>query len=427
MKSSPPLALLAALACAQGTALGHGAPPASTSVQARYGAPTQLAAGTTFGTLLSTDEGRTWRWICEEAMAPMARTDPLLVWTQGGNLLAGDFYGLGLSKDQGCSWTELDAFLPTGVSALEQHPTLPGVVHAATSRFDDKTNSRNGIWVSADEGEHFTVTSLSRERTYFSGVKVAPSLPSRLYASAWWFTPLEGWLYRSDDSGATWNEVFRTTVGLAPLTLLAVSPANPDVLFASADELTTYRLLRSENGGAKLDVVLTLEDPIKSVEVSADGQTVYVVQYAALHRSRDGGKTFEKLSAPVQNVCARLVAGQLYACGSPFTEGWALARTADADAGFTPVLQLREVAGPLQCPAGTPVATRCNAFWPALAEQLRTYGADGGASDAAVVDAGGGNDAPAPPRGCGCSGTAPALSAALLGLLARLARRRAPG
>ncbi len=407
-------------------AQAHSAPPATTNVQARRGSPSELVSGTTFGTLLSQDNGQSWRWICEEAMGSMARINPLLVWTQNGHLLAGDFYGLGLSRDRGCSWTELATFQLIGVSDLQLHPTLASVVLATTSSYSAQTNSLNGVYESTDEGLSFHRTSLMREKTYFSGVRVAPSRPARVYASAWWFQPVEGWLYRSDDSGATFSEVYRSAVGVGPLTVQAVSPVDAEVVFATAEEGGTppvYRLLRSANGGASFQEVLRLQNPPRGVELSADGSTVYAVDLSAVYRSLDSGLTFEKLPAPTENACGRVVGDSVYVCGSPFTERWSLARAQDLDAGWTPVLRFQDVKGPIACPEGTAVATQCTPFWPALQERLATYGTaptDGGTEspDAGTTE---------PRRGCGCGetpGSAPVLLLLALCAAALLAKKQ---
>ncbi|MGQ0507555.1 MAG: WD40/YVTN/BNR-like repeat-containing protein [Myxococcaceae bacterium] len=420
-----------ALLCVLGTlvsslAFAHGAAPATSSLVNKAGTEDHLLIGTSFGTLYSEDKGENWRWICEEAMSPEELPDPLLLWTANGNMLAGDFFGLNLSTDNGCTWKQLLLFNSTGVTALQAHPTQTERVYATSGRFDLNTNSRNGVYVSNDNGESFGPligadggAALMREQTYFSNLRVAPGQPSRMYASAWWYNPIQGWLFRSDDSGLTWTEVYRTALNTGPLTLLGVSRVNPDVLFASADEAGTQHILRSENAGAAFTEVLTLPGAIKSLEISADGNTVYLVKIDGLWRSTDAGKTFEKLTAPSQNVCAKIVGDTLYACAEPTGEGWSLARTRDTNAGFTPVLNFQNVRGPHKCPAETPVAKTCTGYWPALKEQLRQFGpTDGVPSDDEI-------SGPEENKGCGCSGSPASLGAlALAAVLLRRARHR---
>jgi hypothetical protein len=92
--------------------------------------------------------------------------------------------------------------------------------------------------------------------------------------------------------------------------------------------------------------------------------------------------------------------GTLFACGANFMpDFFALARSRDG-LSWTKTFRFSELAGPLECPAGTGEHDLCAPMWPTLASQFGAVGV-GSAIDAGTV---GGKSK----DGCGC-GVSPAL------------------
>src|SRR5687768_4664985 len=65
--------------------------------------PDRLWLRATHGVLTSPDRGKTWRWVCEEAVGYTGTRDPPIGVTQTGAVLVG-VSGLSISRDEGCDW-----------------------------------------------------------------------------------------------------------------------------------------------------------------------------------------------------------------------------------------------------------------------------------------------------------------------------------
>lgn len=398
----------------------HGGLMETQSYTSRRGHPEDQLMGFTQGTLISRDRGESWRWVCAEAMGYGSWPPERYVWLSGGDILTATGKALLRSRDGGCSWAPSPAFQDAWVSSLAEHPSDDTLLYVATGR----PSVTNLLYRSEDGGETWTPTPLRREAV-FSTVRVAPSDPRRLYLSGWMGYAM--YLFRSDDAGETWEDLPQAfPPGLQDaydLKLLAVSPADPDVLWVRVSSrgpagniLST--VLRSDDGGRTLTSVLELDDPLVNMDVSDDGRTTWVATYNHLYRGREG-ESFFPLPLPTGNACVNRVGGVLYACGSTWLHDWALARSADEGTSWEPLFSLREVQGVHQCPVGTPVREQCTRYWPQLAGQL-------GAPVSPVSPDAGTPEGDAPPKPEGCSaaagraGLAPLL---LLALMRRAGRR----
>ncbi|HEX5745875.1 MAG TPA: hypothetical protein VFZ09_06505 [Archangium sp.] len=398
----------------------HGGLMETQSYTSRRGHPEDRLMGFTRGTLISRDGGAAWRWVCEEAMGYGRWPPERYVWLSGGDILTATGKALLRSRDGGCTWAASTAFQDAWVSSLAEHPTDDSLLYVATGR----PAVTNLLYRSRDGGETWSPTSLSRDAV-FSAVRVAPSDPKRLYLSGWKGYAM--YLFRSGDAGETWEDLpqsFPTELeGAYDLKLLAVSPANPDVLWMRVSSRTPaggilYTVLRSDDGGRTLTSVLAQEDPLVDMDVSADGRTTWVATYTHLYRGREG-ESFLPLSQPTGNACVTREGDALFACGSTWVHEWALARSTDEGTSWEPLFSLRGVQGVHQCPAGTPVRELCTPLWPQLAQELGAT-VSPAPTDAGVPD----DEVPPKPDGCGAAagsaGMAPLLLVALL-------RRRARG
>lgn len=411
-----------------GTAIfAHGSIPNAHQVTSRAGTPAELWVETTFGLVVSRDEGTTWDWICEEAVGYAVHAGIHVA--PSGRVFAATFDGLFVSDDGGCTWSKSPLFAnlsPTDVHAL---PSDPARMFITTSRY----MSTNGLFRSDDSGSTWTLSMLKSDTLFFSAARAAPSLPGRIYVSAWWAaTAATMKLFRSDDGGDTFTDIdLSAAVPKGAFTVWAVHPSNPDVLLASVAQTAapgTTILLRSDDAGATFAQVLTSDAELNGVSFSMDGSRVFVGSDSGFFRSADGGKMFEKLAAPTTRASPFVSAADvLYATGSQLKDGFALARSSNSGATFTPVLQLSAIRGPLECPAGSTAQLECPKYWPVVKAALgATEAMDAGTSGA--VDAGPEPD-PSPPPGCGCGAAAAGMSlwmlvTVLLAAAARLGWRR---
>src|SRR5437879_1853679 len=127
-------ALVLALALAASAAHAGGRAPLTNGVYFRAGDPHSLYVRTTFGLLISHDDGCTMRWVCETAIGYGGLFDPKYAIATDGTIFATTFSGLRVSRDGGCTFTT-NASLPadTWIDALELAPSGEVWIGTATS------------------------------------------------------------------------------------------------------------------------------------------------------------------------------------------------------------------------------------------------------------------------------------------------------
>jgi hypothetical protein len=389
----PPTALktlVALFALASATAFAHGVYPQTLHVQT--GPAGEVVVGTSFGLIVQRGEGE-WRWICDEAIGDTSGQPSAIHAAADGRYWVASSKGLFASTDQGCGWSAIATFTESGASDITG---IGATLYATTSRFGQV----NRVYRSTDSGATFTPTALASDAKFFGGIRLAPSRPQRLYVSAWWYTPtVSSFLHVSDDSGATFDDrdLSAALPAAGAFRVHAVHPTNPDVLFASVEDVAVadkVYLVKSVDAGATFTAVLAVPRPFTSVAISADGNVVYAATAILLYRSTDGGQTFTALDSPTRNACVTLSGSDVYACGWPLQDGWALGRSDNGGASFTSALEWKDLQGPLSCAEGTPVFDLCEPIWPTVRGELGIP---------IVVGEDGGQDPAPTPRGCGCS------------------------
>lgn len=397
---------LCALSVVQNRAAANGRAPATSSIVLRPGAPADLFSGTTFGAVVSRDRGATWRWICEAAIGYGGSIDPLFVWTRAGAMYAVMQGLIAVSNDFGCSWQPLGSFGNGGAVDLVVHPGDDAVFYVATGHAGGDVNA---VYRTRDSGRTFERTAIARPDLLFTSVRLAPSAPDRIYAAAWDLRSPRATLFRSDDAGATVRELSLGVDRPQLAHVLAVSPTDPDVVYVSVALATEpgERLLRSNNGGASFEELQRLERGVHGFAVGTSG-TTFVAALHGLYRRRGGAANAELLPALDWNLCVAFGQGTLFACGGA-GDDFALGSSSDEGDTWQPVLELTGIAGPLECPAGSPTERLCTPQWPALRAQIAGMGFDGGVTEAdgSAQPAADGGARPVDGGRCGC-GSAPA-------------------
>jgi hypothetical protein len=409
-----------------GSARADGGIPGSLAILLPADQPQKIGLATTFGLILSDDGGATWQWTCEQlattSMANMYAVGPPAV-ASGG---VGDrFYalsplkGLALSDDESCTWRLSSGGIAgaASVSDFFVDPTDPAHVLAAAAPAASGSTSAQAIYVSTDGGATFGGSPLftAPDGAPIVGIEIARSNPSVVYV-AYYLTASGGRdpvLARSTDGGAHWSTADLTaSVGSAIVRILAVDPANSDVVYLRVLEAAGEDIAVTRDGGTTVTKPLTIPMGAVSAFARLQSGTVLVgalVPFAgdgggtmgAAFRSTDGAMSFQPLKMPGQphlvGLAERIENGQsrLYLSGKNYSDGWALAVSTDEGASLTPLMSYDQVNGIKPCVQQTCLET-CNfeemqAIWPPA-----VCGA-GGSGGTATGGSGGGSGS-----GCHC-------------------------
>ncbi len=207
-----------------------------------------IVTRTSYGILVSHDNGGSWSLICEDAIGitPSTLADPPVGLTQNDSLLVGVQQGLNVSSDVGCNWNCAGGAGLAGnpIADLAVRPDNPSSAVAMTLSYPETdsglvlTNSQvfettnNGVaWVPlGDAGLDPTIVVTT--------VEVAKTDPQRLYVSAtrgFGLTQTAS-LFVSKDKGQTWTEYplpknqFDPTLEIG-IYIGAVDPTNANRLY----------------------------------------------------------------------------------------------------------------------------------------------------------------------------------------------------
>jgi photosystem II stability/assembly factor-like uncharacterized protein len=192
---------------------------------------------------------------------------------------ANDMGSVFRSTDKGENWTYLArGFHGFGIVAIELHPTDPNPVYVLTGSGVEKSEDGGETWnllTALHEADatltkpYITNWSWQAEAKRLNALAIAPQDPNVIYAAGrygrdntWNIDTQKTYLYKSEDSGETWN--------LVP----------PDPEYAPPDSSFFTGVIRT-----------VLVDPH-----SLDTDTIYVAGYGGFHKSTDGGLTWEQLN-----------------------------------------------------------------------------------------------------------------------------------
>src|SRR5687767_13958439 len=126
---------------------GNGRAPQTIGIYPKPGEPQTVFLATTFGLLVTTDDGCTFRWMCEDNIGYAGTSEPAYAIGSDGTIFATTYDGLRVSRDGGCSFQTATA--DVWVDALDLGPT--GEVWIGTA----ETGGSNDILSSLDNGMTF--------------------------------------------------------------------------------------------------------------------------------------------------------------------------------------------------------------------------------------------------------------------------------
>ncbi len=222
--------------------------------------------------------------------------------------------GVYKSTDAGKTWKKIGLDLTQHISRIIVHPKNPDIVYVAAQGALFSSSKQRGLYKSLNGGKTWKNILYVDEKTGAVELSMDATNPRILYAAMWehgrkpWKVisggPGSG-LYKSTDSGETWNKLSKGLPKEMGKMAIAVSPTNPEKVYAlieSDTEKDAGGLFVSNNAGKDWKLVsgdnrLT-QRAWYYIELFIDPNnenTIYVLSAPAL-RSKDGGKTWENLS-----------------------------------------------------------------------------------------------------------------------------------
>ena len=159
----------------------------------------------------------------------VARPDEYWMGTTGG--------GVFRSSDGGRTWLPVtDKYYGGSIGAIAVDESNPDVVYVGTGEAPIRGNVTHGdgAWKTTDGGKTWTHLGLTETRQ-IARIRIDPTNPKRLWLAALGnvFMPTrERGIYRSEDAGATWKQVFFRDDSTGAVDL-ALEPGNPNVLYAA--------------------------------------------------------------------------------------------------------------------------------------------------------------------------------------------------
>ena len=248
--------------------------------------------------------------------------NPQVVWVGTGenNAQRSVGYGDGVYKstDGGRSWRNMGLKTSEHIGNIVVDPRNSDVVYVAAQGPLWSAGGERGLYKTTDGGETWTEVlgeDLIDEHTGVNEVHIDPRNPEVLYVSTWqrrrkvWTQIMGGpgsGVYKSTDGGESWTKIQRGLPGgdLGRIGL-AVSPADPDVVYAIVEANEGGGFFRSTNQGQSWQRMSNMETiGLYYQEIFADPHDVdrvYVMDTYAF-KTEDGGRNFERINSRHKHV-----------------------------------------------------------------------------------------------------------------------------
>jgi photosystem II stability/assembly factor-like uncharacterized protein len=281
-------------------------------MEARFGGETAKARHTAASPLTNAVTVPTW-----QELGPLNMTDPGQTTayepSQGRmNVIAADasnpqhLYagaasgGVWVTTDGGTTWSPRAQNLPViTVSSIVVDPNNGNTVYVATGDADGRNTPSVGVYKSTDGGNSWTVTGLTYPLTAFSYITklaIDPTTAAKVYAAA-----TDG-VYYTRNGGTTWTKVSPDGgTSNAAYRDIKIRPGSPATVYSVNDAGAVYR---STDSGATWQAATGLPDPVATQRAviavtAADPNLVYLLAASntdlLLYKSIDAGGSFRPI------------------------------------------------------------------------------------------------------------------------------------
>jgi photosystem II stability/assembly factor-like uncharacterized protein len=246
----------------------------------------------------------------------VAPSDPNIIYVGSGeglhrpDLSTGD--GIYKSTDAGKTWTHLGLRDGQQIPHIAVDPRDPNRLFVAVLGHPYGPNEDRGIYRSTDGGETFQKVLYKDEYTGGSDVELDPANPDIVYASLWqaeegpWenseWAGTEGGLFKSTDGGNTWTKL---TQGLPDVVQInvAIAPSDPSRIYATLATEHGLGIYRSDDAGATWTQATNDPRPARRIGggdlpvpmVDPKNPDIVYSTSVVTWKSTDGGKTWSGL------------------------------------------------------------------------------------------------------------------------------------
>ncbi|WP_452609451.1 VPS10 domain-containing protein [Roseivirga echinicomitans] len=297
-----------------------------TAIDVVRNSPEIIYAGSASGGLWKSESGGVaWEPIFDGNLAlsigavKISQKNPDVVWVGTGegnprNSLTGG-YGIYRSLDAGKTWKLMGLEKTRNIHRILIDPNDPNTVYVGAIGSPWGEHKERGVYKTTDGGETWNHILYVDEKTGVGEMVMDPSNPNKILVNMWqhrrepWFFtsggPSSG-LYMTLDGGKSWTKQSAKENGIPEGDLgrmgLAFATNNPNRVYALI-EAKENALYRSDDGGFKWEMINKNNDignrPFYYFEIYVDPTNenrVYSI-FTNLHRSEDGGKSFENIIA----------------------------------------------------------------------------------------------------------------------------------
>jgi photosystem II stability/assembly factor-like uncharacterized protein len=232
--------------------------------------------GSTGGLFKSVDGGTTWNPIFDDqdvlgiGSIAVFQPNPDIVWagTGEGNPRNSAGVGRGLFKsiDGGRTWRSMGLERSERIHRILTHPSDPDIVYVGVMGPAWSDGQERGVYRTHDGGRSWDRVLWQSPRTGVAEMVMDPSNPDKIFAAMWdfrrdpWFLTSGGegsGLFVTNNGGDSWRQVSEED-GIPSGDLgrigLAISPSNPDVVYALI-EAAQSALVRSDDGGVTWNTI----------------------------------------------------------------------------------------------------------------------------------------------------------------------------
>ncbi len=292
-----------------------------TAIDAINGNPRVMYVGTAGGGIWkSTTAGVVFKSIFDKYNQSIGclvidQKNPETIWAGTGecNMRNSVSKGSGLYKstDAGSNWKLVGLDSCERISKIAINPQNSDILYVSVPGALWSDSKHRGLYKTIDGGKTWKKIYYVDEKTGCADVIVDPKNPETVYASMWCFrrTPWSfssggkgSGLFKSLDGGATWNKIQNGFDGQELGRIcLAISPSEPQNLYAIAESQNTYLYATTDGGASWQKKSATMNVTWRPFYFSvmmvdpADSKRMYRPGFG-LSISTDGGESFKEAS-----------------------------------------------------------------------------------------------------------------------------------